>query len=372
MKLFKMAVQILCKREEIGNLKTEIYSKKLSVKDQKYLYKIVVESFKFSKNYLQDLEKNIPRLLLSREEKIVYLWEFLLGSKKILSKEIKKNKTRIQAEFVRIVLKSGLKNEECFKFLRVNDLKTTKESVLMHFRKKGILNFIKEDEIFSFLLKVNSKMDLSRDEFYLQGKVVFQDKACCFSAHVLLEGRSGFENVQVIDATAAPGNKTSHLAMIMGNKGRIFAFERDFKRFKVLEKMLEKAGVENTVAKNMDFLQVNPQEYKDVQYILLDPSCSGSGIVSRLEFQDSKKDSLERLESLSNFQKEIILHAFKFPSVQKVVYSTCSIHREENEDVVKYILENQADFVLEENVFPEWTRRGFDTDDFDQGILFNF
>jgi putative methyltransferase len=91
-----------------------------------------------------------------------------------------------------------------------------------------------------------------------------------------------------------------------------------------------------------------------------------------LEFQDSKKDSLERLESLSNFQKEIILHAFKFPSVQKVVYSTCSIHREENEDVVKYILENQADFVLEENVFPEWTRRGFDTDDFDQGILFNF
>jgi putative methyltransferase len=370
--LFKMAVSIVARKEEIQNLKSEIYSQNLSLKEQKYLYKIVIESLKFSKIYLKELESRLPSLKLKREEIIVYLWEFLLGSKKLLTKEISKNKTRIQAEFTRVKMNSTIVPES-FKFARINSLKTSKEEVLAHFKSRGIIKFIVQDETFSFLLKVNSKMNLSRDEFYLNGKVVFQDKACCFSAHVLLQNSGDWTNVSVIDATAAPGNKTSHLAMIMGNKGRIYAFERDAKRFKLLECMLKKAGVENTISFNKDFLTVHPHEYADVEYILLDPSCSGSGIMSRYEFQDSAKaDSPKRLESLSNFQKEIILHAFKFPSVKRVVYSTCSIYREENEDVVKYILENQSDFELEENMFPEWKRRGFDSTSFDKGIIYSF
>lgn len=392
MKLFKIAVQLL---KEKKSVKQEIYSRSdLQDKQKKHLFKIIVESIKFSQMYLDTLLLKIPKLKLSKEEMAVYLWEYLLGSKKILSKEILKNKTRIQAEFTRILMAQSknktLEKKVYFKYLRINTLKTTKDQVLEHFKKKGfhitsqITDSVRSmalDEHLEFLLKVNSRVDLSRDEFYTSGRVIFQDKASCFSAKLLLEKDvvdSGLD-FTVIDATAAPGNKTSHLSMIMENKGRIFAFERDFKRFKTLEKMLGKAGVENTLVQNMDFLTVNPEalEYRNVKYILLDPSCSGSGIVSRLEFSlDTPKDSLDtlakRLESLSNFQKEIILHAFKFPSAQRVVYSTCSIHREENEDVVGYILENQTDFVLEENVFPEWKRRGLDSDGFDKGIFILF
>jgi len=65
----------------------------------------------------------------------------------------------------------------------------------------------------------------------------------------------------------------------------------------------------------------------------------------------------KRLESLSKFQKELITHALKFPSVKKLVYSTCSIHKEENEEVVQNILKTHSNFQLIK-ALPEWKRRG--------------
>jgi putative methyltransferase len=120
-----------------------------------------------------------------------------------------------------------------------------------------------------------------------------------------------------------------------------------------------------------NFLQVDPKDskYKDVEFILLDPSCSGSGIVGRLdhlvsdenlEEQETKGEESSRLQSLAEFQKTAILHAMKFPKVQKIVYSTCSKHVQENEDVVNFVLENSKKFELEEKVLPSWERRGLD------------
>ena len=121
-----------------------------------------------------------------------------------------------------------------------------------------------------------------------------------------------------------------------------------------------------------NFLQVDPKnsKYKDVEYILLDPSCSGSGIVGRLdhlvseetsEEQETKEEESQRLQSLAEFQKTAILHAMKFPKVKKIVYSTCSKHIQENEDVVKFVLEKNTSFELEDKVFPSWNRRGLET-----------
>ena len=126
----------------------------------------------------------------------------------------------------------------------------------------------------------------------------------------------------------------------------------------------------------MDFLKVDPNDemYSKVEYILLDPSCSGSGVVGRLDHliddDEEQEDTSERLESLSNFQKSAILHAFKFPMVKKVVYSTCSVHQQENEDVVKFILGIQNQFILAKNVFNSWERRGLDV--FEQGLILLF
>jgi len=110
-------------------------------------------------------------------------------------------------------------------------------------------------------------------------------------------------------------------------------------------------------------------KYNTTTHILLDPSCSGSGIVNRLdhlleteEENDASRD--ERLAKLSNFQLTMIRHAMKFPSVRKIVYSTCSIHAIENEHVVREALKcveaQTANFRLasQQDVLPAWPRRG--------------
>ena len=113
--------------------------------------------------------------------------------------------------------------------------------------------------------------------------------------------------------------------------------------------------------------------------MLLDPSCSGSGMLARVDndFQEylddedgaqalDAKNNLatadiekDRLTKLSNFQVSALSHALRFPSLKQLVYSTCSVHKEENEFVVAEILEKfKGKYKLTEGALPEWSHRG--------------
>lgn len=243
------------------------------------------------------------------------------------------------------------------------------------------------------LIAISSKTDLSKHAAYLAGEIILQDKASCFPAYLL---NPQPEDKHVIDATAAPGNKTTHLAAILTSHNKqsssiephkVTACERDKLRAQTLKKMVKLAGGDTIVSvkAGQDFTRLDPNsaEYADVGALLLDPSCSGSGIVGRDDMPvlhlpslqasqqpktTSKKrkrkgtddeqvdkgtaDSLEeeapqsaeleadkaklqtRLANLAAFQLKIILHAFRFPTARRITYSTCSVHAEENEQVV--------------------------------------
>ncbi|XP_010022572.1 PREDICTED: probable 28S rRNA (cytosine-C(5))-methyltransferase, partial [Nestor notabilis] len=117
--------------------------------------------------------------------------------------------------------------------------------------------------------------DFHDNLLYTSGHIILQDKASCLPAFLL----SPAAGSHVIDACAAPGNKTSHLAAILKNKGQIFAFDVDPKRLATMNTMLMRAGVTGFQLAQQDFLTVDPGDpkYSKVTYILLDPSCSGSG-----------------------------------------------------------------------------------------------
>ncbi len=128
-----------------------------------------------------------------------------------------------------------------------------------------------------------------------------------------------------------------------------------------MSRLTKLTGATNLDLSNQDFLKVNPMEEKfcDVHYILLDPSCSGSGIVSRLNHltNDDQSDSQDKLESLARVQTALLSHALSFPNVNRVIYSTCSVHRRENEEVVKEALDSHPEFQLEW-ALPSWKNRG--------------
>jgi putative methyltransferase len=110
-----------------------------------------------------------------------------------------------------------------------------------------------------------------------------------------------------------------------------------------------------------DFTTANPNEYEQVTALLVDPSCSGSGIFDRSSKQEYDE---ARLLKLSSFQFTIMKHALSFPNAKRVIYSTCSIHAQENERVVGDLLVNpdikEAGWRLAKRseILPTWERRG--------------
>lgn len=77
---------------------------------------------------------------------------------------------------------------------------------------------------------------------------------------------------------AAPGMKTTHLAALLKNQGTVYAVEKDPKRYQILEAMVADSGATCVKTLNKDVLDCGPEDFPGVEYILVDPSCTGSGI----------------------------------------------------------------------------------------------
>ncbi|KAI9152566.1 hypothetical protein H9P43_009358 [Blastocladiella emersonii ATCC 22665] len=268
------------------------------------------------------------------------------------------------------------------RYVRVNTLRTTVDAVVQHFtalhaahspgacQYGGVLDnwhalqkgHFYRDPHLPELLVFPAGTDFHLDPLYKAGEIILQDKASAFPAFILAPPAGA----HVVDACAAPGNKTSHLAAVMQGEGYVTAFDQDARRLDLLKDMTYRAGCRSVRAVHGSFLEVDPVSMPRVTHLLLDPSCSGSGIVSRLDslvdvvLSGERNDDPDRLASLAKFQTEIVLHAMKFPAADLVSYSTCSVHAQENEHVVAAVLAANPRFELapRDRVLPAWPHRG--------------
>ncbi|VEU20446.1 DEKNAAC101242 [Brettanomyces naardenensis] len=405
MLLYRESAQFISSNPKKGSLLTRVFDAQKQKKlrsDPKHVYALVSSTLKY-RPFIVELIKKSHLLTVERKAKIpepvaILLVHDLLFSKsgRIQSRQhawkdaVIRNKTRLHAELTKLRLKNHVKSldelieedETPVRWFRANTIKTTQDKVLKEFGhlervysiddvKKGT---IYHDDYIPNLFGVNPREKITSTDAYLKGRIIIQDRASCFPAFIL-DPVPGVD--KVIDACAAPGNKTTHLASILRNiPNSIIAFERDSVRVKTLKKMCDKAGGSACISiQHGDFTDTNPDDYPDVTAMLVDPSCSGSGIFGRafeendtaVDGKDSKENNPyteERLEKLSNFQFAIVKHAMMFPNLKKLVYSTCSIYPQEDERVAIRLLED-ADlkkrgwkFCKRENVIPKWPRRG--------------
>ncbi|KAF6717328.1 putative 28S rRNA (cytosine-C(5))-methyltransferase [Oryzias melastigma] len=383
MALYVKAAEILEKAErKQGALKTLVYDSKFQ--NIKQLFALVCETQKYSSVLLDIIEST--KLLKQTKLKLhlakVLVYDLLMGQGLKCGGSFKstmmKHRPRLQAELARMKVKRKVsRNEDLLpveaqmppgeqlpRYVRVNSLKTTVEDVVDYLKRDGYTyqgqasrlddltlkskNFVKDMHL-PELLVFSPKTDFHDHFLYKAGHIILQDKASCLPAH-LLNPPSGSH---VIDACAAPGNKTSHLAAIMKNKGRLFAFDLDAKRLATMSTLLLRAGVTCQQLANQDFLKVNPDspQYKDVEYVLLDPPAVDQ-VASMVCLQDRTAADQTRLASLAAFQLRCLNHAATFPRLKRLVYSTCSIHRQENEDVIAAFLQQNSTFRLQESTFP--------------------
>lgn len=143
---------------------------------------------------------------------------------------------------------------------------------------------------------------------------------------------------RVMDVAAAPGSKTTQIAARMGNKGGILANEYSASRVKVLHANISRCGISNVALTHFDGRVFGAALPESFDAILLDAPCSGEGVV-RKDPEALKNWSPESNQQIAATQRELIDSAFHaLQPGGTLVYSTCTLNREENEDVVQWLL----------------------------------
>lgn len=150
----------------------------------------------------------------------------------------------------------------------------------------------------------------------------------------------------ILDMCAAPGMKTIHLCNVLKNQGTIYSVELSPVRYKDLCNMTKLAGCNIVKTINADALTITPEQCPGVEYILVDPTCTGSGIQNRLSLEQEEHNT-DRLTKLAGLQIKMLSYAMStFPDVKRIAYSTCSLYEEENEQVVEKCLKLNPNFKL--------------------------
>lgn len=169
---------------------------------------------------------------------------------------------------------------------------------------------------------------------YLMGKYYIQSYASMLPA-LYLDPK---EDDLIIDMCAAPGGKTTQIAQLMNNKGKIIAIESSASRIKSLTYNLRRCGVRNTTVLNIDSAKIGELDLHPKK-ILLDAPCSGEGII-RDDPTRKKSKSPDHIKRYMAIQMELLMAAAKavVPNGY-VMYSTCSIAPEENEFIIQNLLE---------------------------------
>ena len=151
----------------------------------------------------------------------------------------------------------------------------------------------------------------------------------------------------VIDMCSAPGGKTTHLAELMGNQGRIVALDIYDAKLTRVEENAKRLGISIIETKHLDAREAGHLFRGKVDRVLLDAPCSGLGVLRRRPDARWRK-SEEEIAHLPKLQRELLESAARAVRLGGViVYSTCTIEPAENEELVRSFLAEHEEFVGE-------------------------
>ncbi len=228
--------------------------------------------------------------------------------------------------------------------LRVNRIKTNPASLKAIFSSNGIeSDFIKSHP--DGLIMASGAGDIRNWPRYFQGEWTIQDRSSQWVSS-LLDPDVG---EKVLDACAAPGGKTTHIAEIMNNSGEIWAIDRSRVRLEKVIQNSQRLGLKNIkflAADSIKLLEVKPSWRNYFNRILLDAPCSGLGTLARNP--DARwRMNQQKIKELVQLQFNLLegLLPLLMPG-GRFVYSTCTIHPDENSDQIRGFLNRHPKLTL--------------------------
>ncbi|MCH5199784.1 MAG: 16S rRNA (cytosine(967)-C(5))-methyltransferase RsmB [Oscillospiraceae bacterium] len=221
-------------------------------------------------------------------------------------------------------------------FVRVNTLKCTADELIEEFKKERIE--AKKNALLEDCLELGRIHEIEATGAYRKGLFHVQDissQLCCRVARPVF-------NETVIDICAAPGGKTFTMAQLMANRGRIYSFDLYDGRVSMIQEGAARMGLSIVEASVHDATQYDPA-LPLADKVLCDVVCSGLGVIRRKP--EIKYKEMKNLEQLPLLQGHILQNSSRY--VKKggtLIYSTCTLSRDENESVVERFLAENPDF----------------------------
>jgi NOL1/NOP2/sun family putative RNA methylase len=228
-------------------------------------------------------------------------------------------------------------NEKRLTTLRVNTLKYNIQDLLKYFKERNI----KFERVLwykdALVIKNANEKEIQKLDIYQKGYIYIQSLSSMIPP-LVLDPKPG---ESILDMTAAPGSKTTQMTCLMENKGYILANELDKIRYEKLKYNVANQGANIVEVINGRGEKIGENYKEKFDKVLLDTPCSGEGRFSANNVQSYRGWSLKTVNELTKIQKKLFKSAYNALKTKgTMVYSTCTLNKEENENIVQWALEN--------------------------------
>lgn len=225
--------------------------------------------------------------------------------------------------------------------IRVNEMRISPHELIEVLAEEGIC--AKQDKDAPCCLEITGAIDINRSKAYKDGLYTLQNINSMRAALALAPQSCE----TVIDVCAAPGGKTTHIAELMKNSGRVIAFDVHPHKIKLIENAAKRLGLTCIEASCHNSEEVCEGLLNQADRVLADVPCSGIGTIHKkpdLKYNREPQD----IKALCEIQKKILKAAASYVKRGGVlVYSTCTILEEENGLQIKAFLTENTDFECE-------------------------
>lgn len=233
-------------------------------------------------------------------------------------------------------------------WVRTNTLQTTPDELAHTLRSEGI-DVQRSNRVPEGLL-LSGVGDLRRMAAFQKGDFIVQDESSMLVAHALQPQ----PDETILDMCAAPGGKTTHIAMLMKNTGKVVACDLHAHRLALVKENIKRLGLTNIELMETDATQL-PAEWQDrFDRILLDAPCSGLGVLNRRADSRWHKHKQD-IPALVALQAELLATAARVVKPGgRIIYSTCTLTHEENRMQIDHFLATHPNFYLDTNLGQSW------------------
>nr|WP_312576022.1 16S rRNA (cytosine(967)-C(5))-methyltransferase RsmB [Sedimentibacter sp.] len=244
-------------------------------------------------------------------------------------------------------------NSEAPLIIRVNTLKISIENLMDILKNKGLI--VRKCRYLDKGLIIDNPSDIDKSEEYKNGLFSIQSESSMLAGQVL----NPKANSLLIDLCAAPGGKSLNAAEMMEDTGKIISRDIYDNKISLIKNEKMRLGIKNIFAETYDATMLDNDLIERANYCIVDVPCTGLGIIRRKP--EIKYNKLESdLDDIQKIQYKILENASKYLKINgELVYSTCTVNKTENINIIKKFLKNNKKFIAVD--ISEQTKNAFDT-----------